>query len=72
MSINISKEKCIKCGQCVDICPEDILQIQETVKVIYPQECCWCGACELDCPVGAIRVRFTNQVGPIFLIRGEF
>ena len=68
MGVIIDKELCIRCGLCVEICPEDILVMEEDgVKVRYLGECCWCDSCEMDCPQGAIRVRFTKEVGPVFM-----
>lgn len=70
MSVIINHDKCVKCGICVEICPEDILTLGANgVVVAYPDECCWCDSCEMDCPAGAIKVRFTKKVGPIFMER---
>lgn len=72
MGIILEKEKCIKCNVCVDNCPEDILTMKNNqVYVAYPLECSWCGACEIDCPADAIHVRFTKEVGPVFIRREE-
>ena len=39
MGIRIDQNKCIQCGECVEICPEDVLELEgETVTVRYPQE----------------------------------
>ena len=70
MGVIIEKEKCIQCEICVENCPEDILTMKEgQVYVAYPLECSWCGACEIDCPADAIKVRFTKEVGPVFIKR---
>lgn len=67
MGVVIDSKKCIRCGHCAEICPEDILLLaEEGVKVVYPGECCWCGSCMIDCPAGAVKVRFDRSVGPVF------
>ena len=57
----IDKEKCIDCGICVDVCPQDVYfgsKERETPVVSYPEECWHCDACVLECPVeGAVRLR---------------
>ena len=57
----IEKDKCSCCGQCVDMCSEDVFfgsRKKEIPIVAYPQECWHCNACVLACPVeGAIRLR---------------
>lgn len=54
----IDKNKCLNCGTCSEICPEDILALgdDETPKVAYPNECWHCSACVIDCPVEAIKL----------------
>ncbi len=57
----INEEKCIVCGKCAEICPQDVFFSSEKKKIpviTYPEECWHCGACILDCPVeGAIKLR---------------
>jgi adenylylsulfate reductase subunit B len=57
----INEEKCIACGKCADICPQDVFFGSEKKKkpvISYPEECWHCNACVLDCPAeGAIKVR---------------
>lgn len=53
----IDRDKCTICGTCVDICPGDILRMENEPKVTYPDECWHCGACYLDCPEEAITIR---------------
>lgn len=57
----IDKKKCSQCGQCADICSEDVFfgsEKKKTPFVAYPKECWHCNACVLACPVdGAIRLR---------------
>jgi NAD-dependent dihydropyrimidine dehydrogenase PreA subunit len=59
MAIFIDRDKCTACGVCVDICPEDVLAIDEVANsatVRYPNECWVCGSCTFDCAFGAIEV----------------
>ena len=57
----IDQINCTQCGQCVDICSEDVFfgsQEKKTPLVTYPQECWHCNACVEVCPAeGAIRLR---------------
>lgn len=53
----IHPEKCLRCGLCAEICPEDVFlgSRRKTVpKITYGDECWHCGACVLDCPNQAI------------------
>lgn len=54
----IDREKCIHCGFCVQICPQDVLrQDADGYPVItYLQDCQSCFLCEKYCPKQAIRV----------------
>ncbi len=57
----INERKCITCGMCVKICPQDVFfgsQKKQIPVVSYPEECWHCNACVVDCPVeGAIKLR---------------
>ncbi|MDR1605050.1 MAG: 4Fe-4S binding protein [Gracilibacteraceae bacterium] len=57
MAIFIDQEKCNSCGKCVEICPEDVLWLEDgPAWARYPKECWHCGSCVYDCPTGAIEV----------------
>ena len=59
-SVIIDLEKCEGCGECVDICPQDVYfgSEENAVPVLsYPKECWHCSACVIGCPVEAIRLR---------------
>lgn len=57
----IEKSKCKKCGQCVDICSEDVFFSSKKAEypvIAYPEACWYCNSCVNSCPVeGAIRLR---------------
>ena len=55
----VDDEKCIAhkgCKVCVEVCPLDVLAIDETKGKAYMKydECWYCMPCEVDCPTGAV------------------
>lgn len=51
----IDYEKCVVCGDCVEVCPGQVFVLEgNKVNVVYPEECIECRACEDTCPVKAI------------------
>ena len=62
----INEEKCIGCGQCIEICPYNSIELVEIYKEmglyntslrkarIINAVCKGCGACVVECSVGAI------------------
>lgn len=50
----INLEKCVKCGQCADICPLEVFGCKpargEAPVVRFPDECWHCNVCAQDCP----------------------
>ena len=60
MSIErIDPELCNGCGICVNICPMDVLRMDNKSKkavIQYPEDCMLCEFCVLDCPENAISV----------------
>ena len=59
MGLRFNNAKCIGCGGCVDICPGDLLRLDENGKSsIRNQADCWdCMACVKSCPEGALETR---------------
>jgi nitroreductase/NAD-dependent dihydropyrimidine dehydrogenase PreA subunit len=53
--ITVKQDKCIKCGLCVNECPEGVLQLTENGPIeICGEECISCGHCVAVCPREAI------------------
>lgn len=57
--VKIDNEKCIKCSKCYDMCPEDVLVINEDgyPELKYDGECWFCGICWMNCPKRCIELR---------------
>jgi NAD-dependent dihydropyrimidine dehydrogenase PreA subunit len=60
VSIIVDHDKCIAdkgCRICIDVCPTDILALDENGKIRTTYDECWyCLPCEHDCPTRAIRI----------------
>jgi len=55
----INLDGCNGCGTCVDVCPMDVLRIDEIMNkavVRYPEDCMTCYSCERQCPTGCVDV----------------
>ena len=60
--------RCDGCGHCVDICPSDIMHIDETIRRavnIKPNFCWECYSCVKACPQNAIDVRGYADFAPM-------
>ncbi|MDH3591350.1 MAG: NAD(P)-binding domain-containing protein [Planctomycetota bacterium] len=58
----VDLSRCLGCGTCVDVCPEDgVLElVHGQAVVVNGARCVGVSACERNCPVGAIAVTLTN------------
>lgn len=53
--ITVNHDKCVKCGICVNECPEQIIKMKEnSPEDVCPQKCIACGHCVAVCPKEAI------------------
>lgn len=52
----VDKEKCIRCGKCVDTCYFNALTLKDGIPTVNQFGCEGCGACEIICPVNAIKL----------------
>jgi NAD-dependent dihydropyrimidine dehydrogenase PreA subunit len=53
MAAEVDSKKCTGCGECVDACPMNIIEVHDG-KAVIGDGCAECGACVDACPNGAI------------------
>ena len=57
IDIQVNKELCDGCGNCVEACPVEVLAVQEEKATsVNPGMCMLCMYCEVECPTEAIKV----------------
>jgi len=55
--ITVELEKCVGCGECVDICPEEVFELEDDKAVaVNEDECVGCESCVEACEEEAITV----------------
>lgn len=57
----VTKRKCLACGGCLSVCPQDAISLKEGKAVIDKEKCNSCKICIKTCPVGAIKLRKEDQ-----------
>jgi 2-oxoacid:acceptor oxidoreductase delta subunit (pyruvate/2-ketoisovalerate family) len=60
MTAVIDYEKCISCGLCIDICPDQAISMNNVVT-IDSSRCTGCGSCVAECPSEAISMSDATQ-----------
>lgn len=57
-TLELSEEKCTGCGMCQEVCPHEVIKVQNGLAVVVDRDSCMeCGACSRNCPDGAIVVQ---------------
>ncbi len=60
----INDQLCDGCGQCVTICPEQVLVLVDSrPRLTSVDGCAYCGDCEQVCPPGAIALSYEIVIG---------
>lgn len=58
----VNKDRCVGCGDCVDMCPYKAISLVDNKAEILEAVCKGCGCCVATCNCGAIEQRhFTNR-----------
>ena len=71
-TLELDAEKCIGCGMCTTVCPQEVLVVENRKSRIVDLDACMeCGACARNCPVEALAVR-TGVGCAIGVINGYF
>ena len=53
----VDAEKCVGCGECVDVCPVEVYELQNNKAVaVNPEECLGCESCVEVCDQNAITI----------------
>lgn len=57
-TLALDKDKCLGCGLCLTVCPQNVLALADKKATIINRDSCMeCGACAKNCPVEAITVQ---------------
>ena len=53
----VNREECVGCGECIDVCPVEVYELQQEKSVVVNEdECLGCESCVEVCESGAITV----------------
>ncbi len=53
----IEEAECTGCGLCIEVCPNEVLDLEEGIAVVVNEEACdGCGLCAEECPMSIIEV----------------
>lgn len=56
-TLALDREKCVGCGECVNVCPHSVFEVKDKKAMIVDRNGCMeCGACKMNCPVEAVSV----------------
>jgi len=50
----VRKEKCLACGGCISVCPQDAILMVLSKALVNKEQCNSCSICVKTCPIGAI------------------
>jgi NAD-dependent dihydropyrimidine dehydrogenase PreA subunit len=57
-SVTVDPEKCVGDGNCIDVCPVGVYELQDNKAVqVNAEECLGCESCIEVCEKGAIEIK---------------
>ena len=56
MPTTVNQDDCSGCGECVEVCPTEAIEMNDDKASVDPDACGDCGVCEDACPTGAITI----------------
>ncbi|MDR0913167.1 MAG: 4Fe-4S binding protein [Methanobrevibacter sp.] len=72
--IKVFEEKCISCGECLNICPTEAIGLVGPSPISINENCVYCGQCVSVCPTEAIKLKeefFKSEGNEIYLQRRD-
>lgn len=65
MSVHINAGKCKGCGRCVEVCPGNLIKLNDARKacIKHARDCWGCTSCLKECQFGAIDFFLGADVG---------
>ncbi|MGI6552591.1 MAG: 4Fe-4S dicluster domain-containing protein [Bacillota bacterium] len=55
--VNVNPDTCTGCGDCVEVCPADILEVVDGVVEVVGDDCMGCESCVEACSTGSISIQ---------------
>ena len=53
----VDQDKCVRCGECVDVCPAEVYELQDgKSNPVNAEECLGCESCVEVCQQSAITI----------------
>ncbi len=56
----VDEASCIGCGNCVDVCPMNAIEIIDTIATVQEEKCIGCGLCAHNCEQEALNLKRTG------------
>ena len=60
----VNQDKCTGCEECISVCPESAISLQDGRAFIDNTKCIGCGECMGNCPVQAQEIDWRTEITP--------